>query len=87
MTPSDWAWIGLAIGVGVWDLSCPKNHTLSEAMTRYHRAKPWLTRLLIAYLVGHLLDWWPRPLDPLTQATRIRHVRRRVTLNQCSSPS
>lgn len=75
MTPSDWAWIGLAVGVGVYDMASPPGHTLSEGMTRYHRTRPWLTRAIIAYLVAHLLDWLPDRLDPLTQATRIRHVR------------
>jgi len=76
MLPADWAWVALAAGVLAYDATCPTGETLSEGMTRYHRARPWLTRIAVGYIVGHLLDWLPEPVDVLHHATRIKHVRR-----------
>lgn len=74
MFPADWAWIALAAGVLAYDATCPPGETLSEGMTRYHRARPWVTRAAVAYIVAHLLDWLPEPVDLLHHATKVKHV-------------
>jgi hypothetical protein len=72
--PSDWAWLTLAAGVAGWDSMCPRGHTLSEGVGRYHQARPWLTRLTVAYLVAHLLDWLPQRVDILHRLTKGRRT-------------
>lgn len=80
MFPADWAWIALAAGVLAYDATCPPGETLSEGMTRYHQARPWVTRAAVAYIVGHLLDWLPEPVDLLHHATKVKHVCRPTTV-------
>lgn len=69
MQPDDRAWLVLGAGILAWDLTCPPGQTLSDAAARYHRARPWTARLLVAYLAGHLLGWWPACGDPLRAIT------------------
>lgn len=63
MKPADRAWLTLAGGILAWDALGPE--TLSAACDRYHRARPWTTRLIVAVVALHLLDWLPRRIDPL----------------------
>lgn len=72
MQPADRAWLTLAGGVLVYDLLCPRGETLSEGVDRYHAARPWLTRISVAIVAAHLLDWLPSLLDPLHCITVIR---------------
>jgi len=66
MRPSDRAWLTLAVGVAIYDRYCPPGETLSAATRRYHRARPWTTRVVIVYLGMHLLGWIKDRADPLT---------------------
>lgn len=72
MRPADRAWLALAGGVLVYDLASPSGETLSEGMGRYHTARPWLTRLGVAIVAAHLLDWLPARLDPFASITLVR---------------
>lgn len=72
MAPADHAWLALAAGVAVWDVCCPRGETLSEGMSRYHRRRPWLTRIVVSYIAAHLLDWVPDRFDLLHRATTWR---------------
>jgi hypothetical protein len=66
----DYAWVGLAAGVLVYDVCCPKGEMLSEASARYSstpRRAPraaWYTT--VVYIAGHLMHVWG-PYDPLTR--------------------
>lgn len=72
MRPADRAWLVLGGGVLAWDVTCPRGETLSEGMSRYHRACPWLTRLVVGYVAAHLLDWLPDRFGLLHRATTWR---------------
>lgn len=63
MQPADRAWLALAGGVLAWDVFGVE--TLSSACDRYHQHRPWVTRLAVAVVALHLLDWLPRRIDPL----------------------
>lgn len=63
LSPADHAWLTLAAGVAVWDVCGAE--TLSAAAGRYHQARPWLTRVVVAYLAAHLLGAIPARGDPL----------------------
>lgn len=73
LRPADRAWLALAGGILAYDLACPPGETLSEGMGRYHQARPWATRIGIAVVALHLLDWLPAKLDPFTSITLIRY--------------
>lgn len=65
--PADYAWMTLAAGVLAWDLLCPPDELLSQAMDRYRRTRPLFTHLAVGYVALHLLRRWPRQADPLYQ--------------------
>lgn len=69
--PADKAWITLAVGVLVWEIFAPDGELLSEAVDRYRRRRPLLTRLVIVYLSAHLSRIVPRRLDPLHRLARL----------------
>lgn len=66
----DRAWLAMAAAVTAWDM-CGRE-TLSAAADRYHHARLWLTRTVIAYMAAHLLGVIPNHLDPLNALTRLR---------------
>ena len=72
MSPADRAWIALAVGVTVFDVS--SDETMSAAVGRYDQRKPWLTRTIIAYLAAHLLGVIPKRWDLLTRLGNHRHA-------------
>ncbi len=69
LRPADRAWLALAAGVLAWDVACPAGQTLSAGAARYHQARPWLTRAVVAYLAAHLLGAIPARGDPLNYLT------------------
>lgn len=72
MKHGDAAWITLAVGVFVYEVTAPPNQLLSEAMDRYRHRHPIVSSLAVIYVASHLLRIWPAPIDPLHQiATRI----------------
>jgi hypothetical protein len=70
MRPSDKAWLTLAAGVTVWDALCPRGEMLSEASSRYAKARPLLWNVTIIYVAGHLMHVWPQRCDPLSTLAR-----------------
>lgn len=70
---SDRAWIGLGLGVALWDFLCPKGETLSEGMDRYNERVPWATYSVTGLLVAHLLGWLPDKYDLFHVFTHLRH--------------
>lgn len=65
LRPSDWAWIGLALGVAAWDATCSRDEMLSDASVRYMSAHPVITSGVIVYLAAHLMGVVPHRIDPL----------------------
>lgn len=68
--PADKAWVALTVGVLAWEALAPDGELLSEAVDRYRRRRPFLTRLIIVYLSAHLSRIVPRRLDPLHRLAR-----------------
>lgn len=72
MRHGDYAWITLAVGVLTYEIVAPPGQLLSEAMDKYREKHPVATAAAVIYVASHLLRVWPTPLDPLSQAARIR---------------
>jgi hypothetical protein len=70
MRPADRAWLALAGGVIAWDAACPRGEMLSEASSRYTRARPVLWPAVVVYVAGHLVHVWPMRCDPLSVLAR-----------------
>lgn len=70
MRAGDYAWLGLAVGVVVYEAVAPDNELLSEAADRARAAHRVLVPAAVIYVAGHLLRLWPRRFDPLTQLAR-----------------
>ncbi len=66
----DIAWIVLGAGAIVYELTA--DDLLSEATDRYVAAHPWITRLIIAAIAGHLGGVIPPALD-LFSARNLAH--------------
>ncbi|CNL41045.1 Bacteriophage protein [Mycobacterium tuberculosis] len=71
MRPADKAWIGLALGVLVWDVAAKPGEMLSEASERYAAARPLLWRAVVLYTAGHLIHAWPDKLDLFNLSARL----------------
>lgn len=65
MRPADYAWLSLAAGVVTWEMLCPPDELLSQAMDRYRATRPVIVHLGVIYIAAHLLRRWPRRADPL----------------------
>ena len=65
MRAADKAWLALAGGILAYEIRAPRGELMSEGVDRYLEAHPWLTRAVVAAVVGHLLNVLPGPLDPL----------------------
>lgn len=65
MTPSGWAWIGVAAGVAAYDIASPPGQTLSEGVDRWLIAHPLLTRCAVALVAAHLCNLLPDRADPI----------------------
>lgn len=73
MRPRDKAWLGLAAYVALWDMTCGRGQTLSEAVSDYRRRWPLSTIATVVYVVAHLLDLLPERIDLLHAANTLRH--------------
>lgn len=71
MAAADRAWVALAAGVIAYEVAAPRGELLSEGVDRYLLRRPWLTRLVIAGLAAHLLNFIPVQLDPLHQISTL----------------
>ncbi len=59
--PADIAWLVIVVGAIIYELTA--DDLLSEAANRYTAAHPYLTRLFIAAIAGHLAGVLPAPTD------------------------
>ncbi len=59
--PADYAWLTILAGTVVFELTA--DDLLSEGTDRYRAAHPWLTRLVIAAIAGHLGGVLPPSFD------------------------
>ncbi len=55
----------LAAGVVAWDVWCVPGETLSEGVDRWLEHHPWLTRVVAALVVGHVVNLIPARADPI----------------------
>lgn len=62
--PAHRAWIGLATGVALWDLLCPKGETLTAGMAAWKTQAPLAVTAVVVVTAGHLLGLWPERVDP-----------------------
>lgn len=67
MRAGDYAWLGLTVGVVVYEAAAPTGELLSEAADRARTAHHVLVPAAILYVAGHLLRIWPKQVDPLTR--------------------
>lgn len=70
--PATCAWIGLGVGVAVYEMLCPPGETLSEGVDRAlecPRGK-YLALGAIAITAAHLANVLPKNIDPYHQLTR-----------------
>ena len=67
MKPGDWAWLGLAVTILVYEAAAPSGQLLSQRVDAYRERHPVATHMTITYLALHLTRRWPKPLDPLHQ--------------------
>lgn len=65
MRYSDRAWLTVAGVVVVAEARAPHGELLSEGVDRYLMSRPWITRVVVAYLAAHLLNLIPCQADPL----------------------
>ena len=65
MTTSGRAWLALAAAVTLYDVFCEDGETLSEGADRALHKHPWLTRLAIAMVAGHVANAVPARGDPI----------------------
>ena len=61
MHQADYAWLAIGAGVAVYELTA--DDMLSEATQRYRACRPWLTRLVITAIAGHLAGVIPPVVD------------------------
>ncbi len=80
MRRSDYAWLALATGIAVYDLTAAEDQTLSAAVRRYQRAHPMATRLAINAVSWHLLGDLVAWADPVALATMLLRRWRRPTV-------
>ncbi len=66
----DYAWIALGVSAAAYELVA--DDLLSEATDRYVAAHPWITRLIIAAIAGHLGGVIPPALD-IFSARNVAH--------------
>ena len=73
MKSGDAAWIGLAVGVCVYEVVAATRRAefLTHACDRYRAKHPLPTYTVIAYLAGHLARVWPQRWDPLSRLADI----------------
>ncbi|PKQ59711.1 hypothetical protein B5566_02375 [Mycobacterium sp. MHSD3] len=64
MRPAHRAWAGLAAGVALWDLLCPKGETLTAGMAEWKQRAPAVVTAVVVVTAGHLLGVWPERADP-----------------------
>lgn len=77
-SPAKAAWIGLGVGVSVYEMLCPDGQTLSEEVDRVlenPRVK-YLALGAIAVTAAHLANVLPEQIDPFEQV--LSKARRRV---------
>lgn len=80
--PSDVAWLALAAGIIAYEVTARDGELMSEAVDRYLRAHPWLTRAVIAATACHLANAYPAWADPYAWTFTIaRRQRGGVTLH------
>lgn len=60
-----WAVAGLAGGAILYDLTCPKNQTISEGFDHLLERYPVASRTIGAVIVGHLFNIIPPKYDPI----------------------
>ena len=82
MRAGDKAWIGLGIGVGVYEVLARDGELMSEAADRYMLRHPWLVRVVAFLLAAHVCNLLPDRCDPLhllflAQRSRRERVRAR----------
>lgn len=65
MRNSDRAWIVLAASIVTYEFVAQPDELLSEAVDRYLEKHPWLTRMIVAVVSAHLLNFIPPRVDPL----------------------
>ena len=76
--PAKAAWVGLGVGVSVYEMLCPDGQTLSEEVDRVlenPRAK-YIALGAIAVTAAHLANVLPTQIDPFEQV--LSKARRRV---------
>lgn len=71
MKQGDIAMLTLGAGVAVYELTA--NDLLSEATDRYRVGHPWLTRLVIAAIAGHLSGTLPPVADIFSARNPLHH--------------
>jgi hypothetical protein len=67
LTPSDYAWIVLVIGIVVYELFAKDGELMSEASNRYCSTpglRGWLARLFIFATAAHIAHVVPNRVDP-----------------------
>lgn len=65
MRTSDRAWIVLAAAIVTYEIVAQPDELMSEAVDRYLETRPWLTRLAVAVVAAHLLNFIPPRIDPI----------------------
>ena len=82
---ADGAWLTLATGILVFDLAAPE--TMSEAMDRYRKRQPVVSRLALTIFWLHLMRLLPGWCDPLHGFDLHRHIIKRfwrgITNERC----
>lgn len=77
-SPAKAAWIGLGVGVSVYEMLCPEGQTLSEEVDRVleNPRVRYLVLGAIAVTAAHLANVLPEQVDPFEQV--LSKARRRV---------
>ena len=64
LKPADMVWLLIAVIVVGYDGRCHPDATLSKAVDRYLSRRPWLTRAIVVLTACHLINIWPKWVDP-----------------------
>lgn len=74
--PATAAWIGLGVGVSVYEVLCPPGETLSEGVDRALETRIGRVVALgaIAITASHLANLLPQSVDPYHRITKCRGI-------------
>lgn len=65
------AWVGLGVGIALYELAAPQGELLSEGVDRAIEQYPKLTVAVIGAVALHLCNKLPEQIDPLHQSLEL----------------